>query len=232
MNSLEYLNKIKRKYNILDGEKKHIESLIDTTTKKLDKAKEESLNLSKTLSLLNETSNTAREKAKHHLEKIVTSALQYVHEDSNSKFEIELSQSRGVPSAEFYIVSEVNGQISRQKPTESCGGGFVDVISATLRNAYLKAFNDPCINNAVLLDEPGRMVSEEASIKFAQFIKELSVLFDKQIIMITHNDSLKTISDNDIKIQKVNTKSDIVQDTNINKEEILQNLELENRKNV
>ena len=85
----------------------------------------------------------------------------------------------------------------------------MDVISTTLRYAYIKAFNSPAINNAIILDEPGKMVSEQASVKFAEFVKKISEMFDKQTIMVTHNESLELVADHGINISKNNNVSEV-----------------------
>ena len=157
--------------------------------------------LLKTQELLNKASSLAREKAKGHLESIVTMALNQVY-GNDSKFVIELDNQRGVPSAEFYVVTTVDGIESKQIPQEDCGGGYINVISTALRFAYLKAFNHPRINNAILLDEPGSMISEYASVKYAEFIQKLCELFNKQTILITHSESLKAVADNSIIVEK------------------------------
>jgi ABC-type lipoprotein export system ATPase subunit len=83
-----------------------------------------------------------------------------------------------------------------QNPKDANGGGFVDIISVAAKYAYLELFNDPKIQCAtVFLDEPGKMIDEQRSIKFAEYIKELGSNYHKQTIMITHNTSLKDVAD-------------------------------------
>jgi len=148
----------------------------------------------KTSFLLQETAKDARSRAKVYLEQIVTDALQYVTGVAYT-FEIELQELRGKPDATFYLVSTINGKPSRQDPKEECGGGLVDIIAATLRFAYLELFNDPAIKGSLGMDEPGKMISEAASVKFAEFVKQLCVSFGRQTIMVTHNDNLLAVAD-------------------------------------
>ena len=103
---------------------------------------------------------------------------------------------RSKASYEFYIKTTVNGQESLQSPKDANGGGFIDIISVAAKYAYLELFNDPKIKcGTIFLDEPGKMVDEQSSIKFAEYIKELGKDYNKQTIMITHNTSLKDIAD-------------------------------------
>lgn len=146
--------------------------------------------------ILIRSASVMRDKAKAHFEKIVTDALQFVSQDNTCKFIIEESMVRGKPAYEFYIETIVNGEICRKKPEESCGGGFIDIISVTAKVAYLKIFNNPKINNlCFIMDEPGKMISEQMSTKFAEYIKFLGKQFGLQIIMITHNENISSIAD-------------------------------------
>lgn len=144
-----------------------------------------------------------RDKAKSHFEKIVTDALQFVSQDSTCKFVIEESMVRGKPAYEFYIETIVNSEVCRKKPEDSCGGGFIDIISVTAKVAYLQIFNNPKIMNVCFqMDEPGKMVSEQMSVKFAEYIKFLGKQFGLQIIMVTHNENISTIADDTFVVAK------------------------------
>lgn len=171
-------------------------------------------------SILIESSNVMRDNAKKHFEKIVTDALQFIAQDSSYKFIIEESITRGKPSYEFYIESITDGNVTKLKPEESCGGGFVDIICVTLKVAYLVIFQSPRVMNAsLLLDEPGKMISEQMSIKFAEYIKFLGKQFGLQITMITHKENITNVADetyivtkNSNGISSINKAIDITSD--------------------
>lgn len=190
-----HLNQLKSHYNQRLGAKQTVETSLNTSKALLARLEASSGDLVKALDLLSTVSKEAREQAKTHLETIVTEALQFIS-SGDYKFIIELGESGGKPTCEFFVESEVNGEVSRQKPESACGGGFVDIISTTLRYAYLKVFTDPEIKSrTIILDEPGKMISEQASIRFSEFIKYLGTELDKQTIMITHNDTLMSAAD-------------------------------------
>ena len=189
------LEQLKSVYHQRLGAKQTIESAIAQSKVTLEQLEASSGDLVKALDLLSAVSREAREQAKMHLESIVTEALQFIS-SGDYKFIIELGESGGKPTCEFLVESEVNGEISRQKPESACGGGFVDIISTTLRYAYLKVFSDPTIKSrTIILDEPGKMISEQASVRFSEFVKYLGTELDKQTIMITHNDTLMSAAD-------------------------------------
>lgn len=211
------LEKVKSLYNNRVGAR---DTLIIQNTRLIDeKAKHEDLIIlcAKIVELLSNVSANAREKAREQLETIVTTALQYV---SNDTYEFKIEPLNGKkPGYEFYVVDTINGIESKQIPEYACGGGFVDVIATALRYTYLNAFSNPVINNAMILDEPGKMVSKDASIKFAEFIKYLSDNFDRQTIMVTHKDDLLEVADKLYLVNKIDKVSAILElPKNINKQ--------------
>jgi len=162
----------------------------------IQKLTDENEILNKVILVLTESSNLARNTAKAHFEKIITEALQYVTQSTDYEFVIQEINDRSKASYEFYIKTTINGEESLQNPKDANGGGFVDIISVAAKYAYLELFNDPKIQcGTVFLDEPGKMIDEQRSIKFAEYIKELGSNYNKQTIMITHNTSLKDVAD-------------------------------------
>lgn len=176
--------------------KDRIEDEVIDYTNKINQLTDENDILSKVILVLTESSNIARNNAKNHFEKIITEALQYITQSTDYEFVIQEKVDRSKASYEFFIKTTINGEESLQSPKDANGGGFVDIISVAAKYAYLELFNDPKIQcGTVFLDEPGKMIDEQRSIKFAEYIKELGKNYNKQTIMITHNTSLKDIAD-------------------------------------
>ena len=176
--------------------KDRIEDEVIDYTNKINQLMGENDILSKVILVLTESSNIARNNAKNHFEKIITEALQYITQSTDYEFVIQEKVDRSKASYEFFIKTTINGEESLQSPKDANGGGFVDIISVAAKYAYLELFNDPKIQcGTVFLDEPGKMIDEQRSIKFAEYIKELGKNYNKQTIMITHNTSLKDIAD-------------------------------------
>lgn len=204
-----YLKQLQNQYQQRLGAYRQLQQNIESTTQMMNQLQEDVLLANQTLELLTLTSKEGRSKAKEHLESIVTKALQYVLDDE-CEFLIELSEIGGKPSCEFYIVTTIDGQPSKQRPQLFCGGGTVDLISATLRYAYVEIFDDPIIRNRLMiLDEPSKMVSKEAAVRFAEFIKWMSEEFNKQTLMITHQHALTTQADQVLLVTKENGESHV-----------------------
>jgi len=171
----------------------------------------------KAIELIKSASDASRSSVKTHFEDIVTQALQFVTQSSDYKFIIEEKNSGNKPGYEFYIQSSVNGTVTKQKPEDANGGGFVDIISVSLKFAYLILFSNPTIKNStILLDEPGKMISNAMSIKFAEYLKFLAQQYNKQIIMITHNENLINLANEHFTVVKdVNGISNVVNEKDL-----------------
>lgn len=190
------LQDFKSYYSQKLAKKEYIEKEVNKKEESIKKLTDEIDILKKVILVLTESSNVARQVAKNHFEKIITEALRYVTQSNDYEFVIQEMTERSKASYEFFIKTTVNGQESLQSPKDANGGGFVDIISVAAKYAYLELFNDPRIQcGTVFLDEPGKMIDEQRSIKFAEYIKELGRSYNKQTIMITHNDNLKDIAD-------------------------------------
>ncbi|MBZ4666555.1 ATPase [Mahella sp.] len=149
--------------------------------------------LEKTRILLDHAADFARQQAKNQIERLVTSCLQFIFQ-SDIRFEIELSELRKRPEAEFYVISRYQDDVIKVRPQESRGGGVVDIISLAIRIAMLQSYNPP-IGGPLILDEPAKHVSEEYINNVSEFLKEISRTFGRQVIMVTHNRVLSEVAD-------------------------------------
>ncbi|RJQ31176.1 MAG: ATP-binding protein [Peptococcaceae bacterium] len=149
--------------------------------------------LQQTRLLLQEASDFAREQARAQIEHMVTNALQFTFGEDIS-FRVEVQERRGQPDAEFYVVSKYGGAEVKNRPQDARGGGVVDVISLALRVALLQTSRPP-LAGPLLLDEPAKHVSEEFAPNVARFLKSLSDMFGRQVVMVTHNQHLTEAAD-------------------------------------
>lgn len=196
--NLEELNKkleqINSKLNIEKGKLQVISQNFENTKKELDKEiKYEDL-LTKVILLFQKTATYAREQSKRQIEDLVTRCLQFIFE-TDIEFLIELSEKRSVPNAEFYVRSNYDeGYSIITKPELERGGGVVDIISIALRIAFIQ-LHTPVLQGPIILDEPGKHVSEDYIFNLGDFLSKSSSLFKRQIIMVTHNAHLAQICD-------------------------------------
>lgn len=159
--------------------------------------------------LLQKTSEFARAQIKSHIEDIVTNALQVVFQQDLG-FQILFDIKAGNPTAEFQVVSKTADGILAVPPEDARGGGVVDVVSLALRLAVLQLIR-PVIEGPLILDEPGKHVSEEYIQNLGYFLKEFSQKTGRQIIMITHNGHLAEIADKSFRVSQRNGISEVVE---------------------
>lgn len=194
------LDEMKRNYNVQKGRHDEIISQITKLNNDIDNITQNSSAKEVVRILLQKTAESARIKAKERLENIVTNALRYIFGE-NFYFIIELGSHGDKPIAEFYVATEQNGVLVKNKPQDSRGGGIVDIVSLALRMAFLELHQNPRINGPIILDEPGKHVDEESAVHLAMFVKEMSTFFNRQIIMVTHQPLLADIADRAFRVE-------------------------------
>lgn len=203
-NSLDLL---KQYYAKESGKKEKIVEQINENNEKLIEIEEQQEILEKVNILLQKTSQFAREQAKVQVENLVTNCLEYIFEN-DTQFKIEISEAYKKQNAEFYVITKVDGEEIKTKPTESRGGGVVDIVSLALRISFLQ-IHRPFIEGPLILDEPAKHVSEEYIFNVANFLKKTSEMFHRQIIMVTHNNHLSAIGTNSYKVELNGTESTV-----------------------
>lgn len=158
--------------------------------------------------LFQKTSIFAREQAKVQIESLVTKCLQYVF-NTDIKFVIEIEEMRNKANAEFYIISEADDIIIKTKPELSRGGGIVDIVSLALRIAFLQIHKPP-IDGPLLLDEPAKHVSDEYIYNVGDFLQQTSEMFNRQILMVTHNQHLAALGNKVYRVELNGSSSKLV----------------------
>lgn len=157
--------------------------------------------LEKVRILLSKVSEFAREQSRVQIESLVTNCLQFIF-DTNLKFGIEINEVRGRPEAEFFVISNFTDQIIKTKPQDARGGGVIDIISLAIRIAMLECSDDE-IKGPVILDEPAKHVSDECIVQVSEFLKQVTLMFKRQVIMVTHNNHLREMADKWYKVEMV-----------------------------
>lgn len=188
------------------------EGMRDKVKEKLESNCERLYNIDKKIDLLEQvailfqkTSVFAREQAKVQIESIVTKCLQYVF-NTDIKFVIEIEELRNKANAEFYVITEADDTIIKTKPEQSRGGGIVDIVSLALRIAFLQIHKPP-IDGPLLLDEPAKHVSNEYIYNVGDFLQQTSEMFNRQIIMVTHDQHLAALGSKVYRVELQGSRS-------------------------
>jgi len=169
--------------------------------------------LSSVLKLLEQCNITSREFVRTEVEKMVSQALQGIFEDPYIKFNINFVIKHNQTEAEF-VLSREDDEESKIKGDilATYGGGLADIISIALRIIVMQLLK---VKGPLILDEPGKNVSEEYISNFGKFLTQISKTFGRQIIMVTHNERLALFANNTIKITQINrvSKVEVINDT-------------------
>lgn len=204
------LDELKAQLYTRKGQKKQLEDELERLAAEQEAQKRRLQALQKAHILLQEAAKMAREQGKARLEEVVTAALHYVF-GPHLRFEVELTESAGRAQAEFYIVTEQDGETIRTRPMDANGGGVVDIVSLALRIALLELHQDPRLMGPIILDEPGKHVSDEYAEKMASFLRYVSQTFGRQVILVTHQPYLVGIADKAFIVQQVGGVSHVVE---------------------
>lgn len=181
-------NKRVAERNILADQKKDLEAKIEGVV-------QERMKLEQISALLVKTADSAREAGRKRMEKVVTRALQHIF-GHDFTFKIEMTESGGKPAARFLVCSVgENGEPIENEPQDSRGGGINDIVAIALQVAVMVVYNEPKIQGPIILDEPGKHVSEEYVVKLGEFLAFISKTFNRQIIMVTHQPHLAMTAD-------------------------------------
>lgn len=162
--------------------------------------------LTSTLGLLEQCNIAARDFVKVEVEQLVTQGLRSIFEDPTIQFNINFITKRNQVEAEFTLSSEEDETRIQGDILSSRGGGVVDVISISLRIIIMQLMK---VKGPLVLDEPGKYISAQFIGAFGKFLTEVSNTFDRQIIMITHNDKLVEFASNTIEVYQIGGVSHI-----------------------
>ncbi|MCR3957007.1 MAG: ATPase, partial [Gudongella sp.] len=94
------------------------------------------------------------------------------------------------------------------------GGGVVDIVSLALRISFMQT-HKPSIEGPLILDEPAKHVSEEYIYNVGDFVRQSSSMFNRQIIMVTHNSHLAALSEDAYRVELKGTESSVSRVRNI-----------------
>ena len=127
-----------------------------------------------------------QQKAHERIASVVSSCMAAVFDDPY-EFEIRFEQKRGRTEAKL-IFRRDGLEVS---PISGSGGGTVDVAAFALRAACL-VLHRPRLRRILVLDEPFKFLSRDLRPRVRSMLEEMSKDLKLQIVMVTHDDDLKT----------------------------------------
>lgn len=190
------LNKHKNNLNILKGKIEEINRQINKEINDRDKAQDDQLLYQKTsifcTSLLDKTNTSIEEMFSN----IGSAALTKIFgDDKKLKFSFDQKKKKN-PSINIQVSQPWdNGEELITNIVDAEGGAMIDIVALGLRLAMIKLIT-PEQKGPIFLDEICRYISKNESVKSTgEFLKEISSILDKQLIIITHTPELMQYAD-------------------------------------
>lgn len=191
-----------------EGQREQLQEQLKDVKERLAGFRQQQELLDKVSVLFRESAEHARKQAKDQMENLVTKSLQYVF-GPEFQFVIQFSEHGGKPVAEFYVITEYDGQLIKTRPQDARGGGIVDIVSLALRISLMETFR-PRPEGPLILDEPGKHVSSEYIVTLLEFLKSTGEMFGRQIILVTHNAHLTEAADQAWRVQYKSGQTEVV----------------------
>lgn len=205
-NIQEFINQKTDEINIKKVQKEFLLKNQESLKNKIKELDDQiTLNMAASL-LLKTSSSKARVHAIKTCENIVTACLRDVFMN-DVKFIIKEYEDRKTPQVEFYLTDEFGNESNLTLPTESRGGGVVDIVALGLRIAINQLLYNEENFGPLVFDEPAKYVSQDYIGNVGLFLKKYSKDFNRQIIMVTHDSYLSNIGDNIFAVDKMNGQS-------------------------
>lgn len=192
---LNLLQQAEKRYTEKRAEQRLLQQQLDAVVQiKAEAVKQLEVN-EKVSMLLQKTSEYARLQAKTRIEEIVSTALRSVFE-TDYTFRIDIVTRAGRVELDYFL-SSGGTEVQLNGSDYNTGGGVIDVVCLAIRLAILEIVG---CKGSVMLDEVGKMVSIDYQPNLAEFLKTYSREFDKQLIMVTHQERVAEVADNTIRV--------------------------------
>lgn len=147
---------------------------------------EETKTLGHINAIVAEVSQRFQESAHQQIASIVTDCLQAVY--GKYRFGIAFEKKRNKTEVVFSIIDEQGNELN---PTNSVGGGVLEVAGFGLRIACL-VLSRPVHRRILIMDEPFHFVHKDCQHNIREMLEVISRDLGIQIIMVTHDKNLVT----------------------------------------
>lgn len=168
--------------------KKQLEQLQELKEKTLENI---SLRI-QTIEFIQKIALEQRQEVKQKVQKLITSCLQQVYDDSYSvQFNYGIKGSK--TSVDIILVRKCKDGMVVKRGIQGIGGGVADSISLPLKLIVL--LNDKQFDKILVTDQPGKHLDLQRVPRFANFIKRISEQLGIQVIMSSHHEVMDVFAD-------------------------------------
>lgn len=188
------LPKVEKHLLVAKSQKKMLIDQKDKLVKVINDLKSESQLILSEKEFIKEVCEKGRIESAKFLENLVTNSIQYILGDEYS-VSIHFDERGSTPTAEILVRTSIGGYEVDVDPANEDGGGIADIVALVFQALYI-VLTTPNSKTPIFLDEPTKFVSKGIYAEnTANFLCELSQVYEKQIVMVTHDDSLASIAD-------------------------------------
>lgn len=190
----------------LDALRQEKEEELIVISSKCDNLEKSFDTLSEARILLEKCNIVSRDFVRDEVELLVTRSLRSILDNPRITFKIEFIEKRNQTEAQFSLSVEGEDEQIGGDIISTYGGGVVDIISVSLRVILMQLLK---LEGPLILDEPGKNIAPQYISNFGKFLMGISKSFDRQIIMITHNNTLASCANNIINVSQKNGVSKV-----------------------
>ena len=159
-----------------------------------------------TIDFIEAVASNERNSVKEKVEKLITSCLHEVYDDSYS-VEFDYGMKNSKTSVDIYIVRKCDDGMIVKRTIDGIGGGVADTVSLPLKLIVL--MNDSDCDKVLFVDEPGKHLDTTRVQNFAKFLKIISEKLGVQIVMSSHHECMNDYADNIHKVTLNGSISDV-----------------------
>ncbi len=191
------IQNIQQKFNTLEANKKYILKSVKRLENSLVNKQKYYEATIQARTFLQEVAEQTQKHIEVHISSIVTSAIQSVFDSEDYgeiKFVTRFEKRRN--KTECDLLFEDSGE--EFVPLESSGGGLLDITSIALRIAFWTISKT---RNTIILDEPGKFISEDLQYKVSAMLKMLSEKLNIQFIVVSHQRDMIESADKQFNIK-------------------------------
>lgn len=182
----------------LKGEYSTLEKQQEQSKVLIDKYKEDEIVYAQAVELLALVQKVTRDKIKESFESIVTHALNYIFESDQYSFHLVFGRRGNLQELDFAVQTPDKNE--PLDPLTTDAGGVLNIISLALRIVLMEVAH-PKINGFIISDESFANLSEEYVERASQFLKEINIKMNRQIIAISHQSKMHDSADNLIEVK-------------------------------
>ena len=162
--------------------------------------------LSQVNELLDKCNIASRDRIKDEIEQLTTRALRTIFGDPHILFTINFVTKRNQVEADFVIAYENEDNTVEGDILATYGGGIADIISFALRIITMELLQ---VKGPLILDEPGKNISEQYIDSFGKFIAQTAESFNRQVVMVTHNTRLMQFATTTVYVDQFSGKTKV-----------------------